>query len=162
MPLWIQETLIVIMQSTVPILALFVITFISQKISELKLKNKNDHINKILDTVDQTVAKVVAFVAQTFVDHLKYAGEWDEAAEKEAFQKAKQQVLLLLTEEARTLIVSVYGNLDAWLLTVIEAQVQANKLKIIVPVIPAPSPMKIEAQSVKIVEASKTTVDLAD
>ena len=69
MPLWIQETLIVIMQSTVPILALFVITFISQKISELKLKNKNDHINKILDTVDQTVAKVVAFVAQTFVDH---------------------------------------------------------------------------------------------
>ena len=56
----------------------------------------------------------------------------------------------------------MYGNLDAWLLTVIEAQVQANKLKIIVPVIPAPSPMKIEAQSVKIVEASKTTVDLAD
>ena len=64
---------------------------------------------------------------QTYVDSLKKQGKFDEEAQKTAFNTAKNTALLLLTQDMRNAITTVYGDFDTWLAKTIEQLVLANK-----------------------------------
>jgi hypothetical protein len=96
-------------------------------ISWLKTKTDNDALEKVLDMVGQTVTDCVLMIDQTFVDPLKKAGKWDDKTAAEAFENCKTQILILLSDEMKSLVVTLYGDLETWLKAKIEAEVRNNK-----------------------------------
>lgn len=87
----------------------------------LSTKIKNEKVRAISDTVLTLVRDSVIYVNQTFVDQLKKDGKFDKENQKEAFSKALERVKINLTEESRKLLEEVYGDVDAWLTTQVEA-----------------------------------------
>lgn len=84
--------------------------------------------NKIVKEIIMAVASAVAMVSQTYVDALKKAGSFDEAAQKEAISRALAACLASLSQSAQDYIQREYGDVNAYLTTRIEAEVRAQKL----------------------------------
>ena len=101
--------------------------FIKVKIAELKEKTKNEKEKKYLDMLDKTICEAVIATNQTYVEALKKAGKFDGAAQAEAFKKTYETVMKLLTEEARTYLTTLVGDLEADIQNKIEAQVNLAK-----------------------------------
>lgn len=90
-------------------------------------KIKNSIVQSIMKDAEKTINECVMATNQTFVNALKDEGKFDEVAMKEAFDKCKEQVLLILSESSKKVIVRTVGDLSAWLETKIESSVLANK-----------------------------------
>lgn len=116
-----------ILTTAISALSVFLIKYIRIKSEELKVKTKDDTYNKYLDDISDIIQQVVLAVSQTYVDTLKSKNAFTEEKQVEAFNKAKSQILLLLTEESKDIIKEVYGDLDSWLDTRIEAEVKIQK-----------------------------------
>ena len=101
--------------------------FIKVKIAELKEKTKNEKEKKYLDMLDKTICEAVIATNQTYVEALKKAGKFDGAAQAEAFKKTYETVMKLLTEEAKTYLTTLVGDLEADIQNKIEAQVNLAK-----------------------------------
>ena len=95
--------------------------------SWLKSKTDNALIEKYIDFADNAVDIAVKETTQTYVDSLKKQGAFDEAAQKEAFNKTFDTAKGLLTEMAVNAINLVYGDVDKWLKSKIESKVAENK-----------------------------------
>jgi hypothetical protein len=89
----------------------------------LKSKTKNERVEKYIDMLDHTIMECVRATNQTYVDSLKKAGTFDEAAQKYAFEMTFNAVAAVLTDEARKYLSEVIKDLDAYMTTKIEAQV---------------------------------------
>ena len=101
--------------------------FIKVKIAELKEKTKNEKEKKYLDMLDKTICEAVIATNQTYVEALKKAGKFDGAAQAEAFKKTYETVMNLLTEEAKTYLTTLVGDLEVDIQNKIEAQVNLAK-----------------------------------
>lgn len=100
---------------------------IKVKIAEIKEKTKNEKEKKYLDMLDKTICEAVIATNQTYVEALKKAGKFDGAAQAEAFKKTYEVVMKLLTEEAKTYLTTLVGDLEADIQNKIEAQVNLAK-----------------------------------
>lgn len=109
------------------ILTTFVIIFISKKAQELKAKTNNELYHKYIDMLEQTIINCVIATNQTYVDALKREGKFDSEAQKIAFQKTYDSVIAILSEDAKTYLNEVIGDLQAYIINQIEAQVNLNK-----------------------------------
>lgn len=109
------------------ILTTFVIIFISKKAQELKAKTNNELYHKYIDMLEQTIINCVIATNQTYVDTLKREGKFDGEAQKIAFQKTYDSVIAILSEDAKTYLNEVIGDLQAYIINQIEAQVNLNK-----------------------------------
>lgn len=109
------------------ILTTFVIIFISKKAQELKAKTNNELYHKYIDMLEQTIINCVIATNQTYVDALKREGKFDGEAQKIAFQKTYDSVIAILSEDAKTYLNEVIGDLQAYIINQIEAQVNLNK-----------------------------------
>lgn len=97
-------------------------------IAWLKSKTKNETLRKLIDQAGATVTDCVKLVNQTYVDVLKREGKFDEAAAKEAYEICKNDVLLLLSKNAKEAITGSFGDIEAWLKVKIEATVRDWKI----------------------------------
>lgn len=123
----IKDILYILITTAVPVLTTYLCKFLYEKWTEGKVKIKND---KIAITLDQVVSMVLDCVEQTnqvFVDELKKKGEFTEEAAAEAFRMSKETALKMLTSDAAEIIVEVYGDVDIYLDTLIEATVKQLK-----------------------------------
>ena len=109
------------------ILTTFLIIFISKKAQELKAKTNNELYNKYIDMLEQTIINCVIATNQTYVDALKREGKFDGEAQKIAFQKTYDSVMAILSEDAKTYLNEAIGDLQAYIINQIEAQVNLNK-----------------------------------
>ena len=109
------------------ILTAYIVSYIRAKINELTEISKNDTLDKYLNMLAETVSKCVIATNQTYVEALKKAGKFDGAAQAEAFKKTYETVMKLLTEEARTYLTTLVGDLEADIQNKIEAQVNLAK-----------------------------------
>ena len=105
----------------------YLVYFIKVKIAELKEKTKNEKEKKYLNMLDKTICEAVIATNQTYVEALKKAGKFDGAAQAEAFKKTYETVMKLLTEEAKTYLTTLVGDLEADIQNKIEAQVNLVK-----------------------------------
>ena len=122
-----KDILYIIITTTVPVLITYLCKFLYEKWTEGKAKIKND---KVATTLDQVVSMVLDCVEQTnqvFVDELKKKGEFTEEAATEAFNMSKKTALKMLTADAAEIITEVYGDVDVYLDTLIEATVKQLK-----------------------------------
>ena len=114
----------------VPLLAIAVaclVAYIKSKTDELNEKHNNELLTKYTNMLSQTVIDCVITTNQTYVEALKGQNKFDEAAQKKAFEMTYNSVLTILNEDAKEYLASIYGDLGAYLTTLIEAEVKRNK-----------------------------------
>lgn len=109
------------------VLTTYLVMFLNAKKEELKIKTDNELAQKYIDMLTDTITTCVIATNQTYVDSLKKQGKFDAAAQEEAFQKTLDAVLSILSDEAQTYLANLYGDLSAYILQLIEAQVNQNK-----------------------------------
>lgn len=78
--------------------------------------------------LQDTVISCVIATNQTYVDSLKEQGKFDAEAQKAAFQKTYDAVMQILTEDAVKYLNEALGDLDKYVNTMIESQVNLQKV----------------------------------
>lgn len=109
------------------ILTKYLVDFLKSKKQEIIDKVDSDTADKYINMVFETVETCVIATNQTYVDSLKESGTFDEAAQKEAFNRTLNAILAILTDDCKEYIVELTGDLQTYLTTLIEAQVNKNK-----------------------------------
>ena len=104
-------------------LTTFIVIWIKAKSAELQKKTNNDILNKYVQMATDTITNCVIATNQTYVNSLKEQGKFDEAAQKEAFQRTYQAVLLILSDEAKEYLNNAFGDLNKYLQEKIESTV---------------------------------------
>lgn len=105
----------------------YLIEFISTKITEAKGKTDNANIQKYLDLLKNTVTDCVIATNQTYVDALKDKDAFDAEAQKAAFKMTYESVMGILTDDAKDYLKNILGDMDSYVTSLIEANVNANK-----------------------------------
>lgn len=114
----------------IPILGVattFLVLFLNSKKQEVDAKIENETAQKYINMALDTIAECVVATNQTYVDSLKAQGKFDMEAQKVAFQKTFDNVMALLSQEAKDYLTVAYGDLTNYLTTRIEAQVKISK-----------------------------------
>lgn len=109
------------------ILTKFLVDFLSAKRDELNSKTDSEIAQKYTNMIYQTVVDCVIATNQTFVESLKKSGSFDEAAQKEAFNRTMSAVMAILSDDAKEYITEATGDLNIYLTQLIEAEVNKRK-----------------------------------
>ena len=124
-----------IVNAFVPILCLlitaggaYLVALLRRRTAQLKQEIGNQTAGKYISLASSAVTQAVTYTAQTFVDYLKNEGAFDETAQAQAFEKAKMAVLDILGDTAVEALGEIYGDVDRWIETKIEAEVRKLKL----------------------------------
>ena len=117
----------VVIIPAIPVLVTFLVKLLKAKADQTTTKISNELARQYLQEAIDAVLQAVTYVSQTYVDSLKKQGKFDAAAQKIAFNTAKDIALQLLTEDAKNLITDLYGDLTVWLDTKIEQTVKEQK-----------------------------------
>jgi hypothetical protein len=115
----------------IPLLAIltkYITTWVQIKIDELTESKNNATFTKYMNLLQSTVIDCVIATNQTYVESLKLQGKFDAEAQKIAFKKTYDAVMLILTEDAVKYLNEALGDLDAYVNTLIEAQVNLQKV----------------------------------
>lgn len=104
-------------------LTTFIVIWIKAKSAELQKKTNNNILNKYVRMATDTITNCVIATNQTYVNSLKEQGKFDEAAQKEAFQRTYQAVLLILSDDAKEYLNNAFGDLNKYLQEKIESTV---------------------------------------
>ncbi len=110
------------------ILTKYLVTFISMKAEEMKQQTSNETAQKYISMASETIMACVLATNQTYVESLKAQGKFDKEAQEVAFNKTLEAVLLLMNDEVKEYITEVFGDLNAYLTTQIEAAVNGTKM----------------------------------
>lgn len=111
----------------VGILSAYIIKWLKAKEVEILDKVDNDTADKYISLLFETISDCVSATTQTYVEALKKQGKFDAEAQKIAFTKSYEAVLAVLTDEAKMYLTNIYGDLNAFIATKIEAEVKAQK-----------------------------------
>ena len=109
------------------ILTTYLILFINKKSKELQAQTDNELYKKYISMLEQTVINCVIATNQTYVDALKEQNAFDAEAQKEAFKRTYEQVMAILSDDAKVYLEEAVGDLQAYITSMIEAQVNLNK-----------------------------------
>lgn len=112
---------------TIPIVVGALVNALNKWVTKQSVQLENDVIEGYLIDITSVISQAVMSTSQTFVDSLKNQGAFDKEAQKEAFQKSKDTVMILLAQDAKDFIIQMYGDLDLWLDTKIEQKVKELK-----------------------------------
>lgn len=124
-----QEVLVQLLIAILPILSAFIIRLLNLKSNEIKQLTKNSKLDKYIDYAADIIKKSVIAVNQTFVEKLKEQGAFTPEKQKEAFELAKKKILSMLNEDSKKVLKSIYGDLNTFLDSQIEATVNNLKIK---------------------------------
>lgn len=123
----IKEMLYTLITVAVPVLVTYLCKFLYEKWNGIKANIENEKIAITLEQVVSMVLDCVEKTNQTYVDELKKKGEFTKEASEEAFKMCKETVLVMLSEDAKKIIAMIYGDIDMYLDTLIEATVKQLK-----------------------------------
>lgn len=115
----------------IPLLAIltkYITAWIQIKINELTDQKNDATFTKYMTLLQDTVISCVIATNQTYVDALKEQGKFDAEAQKIAFQKTYDSVMQILTEDAVKYLNEALGDLDKYVNTMIESQVNLQKV----------------------------------
>lgn len=109
------------------ILGKFAVDWLKAKTEEAKENTSSEQERKYLDMIYNTISTCVIATNQTYVDSLKKSGKFDAEAQKVAFEKTYNAVLVVLNDEVKKYIVETSGDLQVYLTQQIEAIVNDKK-----------------------------------
>lgn len=113
--------------AAIPVCAAFLVQFLRKKSEQIGAQTDNMELKELLDEVTDAVSTAVTYTSQTYVDALKKEGIFDVEAQKTALETSLKMAISLLSESARSALATIYGNLDDYLVSKIEAEVRNQK-----------------------------------
>lgn len=113
--------------SLLGILTKYLVDYLTAKRNEINSKTDNETAQKYTNMIYQTVVDCVIATNQTYVDSLKKSGSFDEAAQKEAFNRTMNAIMTILSDDAKEYITEATGDLNTYLTQLIEAEVNKRK-----------------------------------
>lgn len=119
------------------VLTTYLVMFIKNKSVALQEQTDNELYKKYIALLDETITKCVIATNQTYVESLKDKNAFDIEAQKKAFEMTYQSVLAILSKDAQQYLNEAVGDLNAYIVKSIEAQVNANKVVKAAPELPA-------------------------
>ena len=123
----INEVFTVVLIPLLGLITKYVIEFLHTKREEAKSKIDNNTLKKYIDMLDVTIERAVIATNQTYVNALKEKGEFGPEAQKEALTKTYQAVMAVLNLEAVNYLSEAVGDLQSYIMTGIESQVNIQK-----------------------------------
>lgn len=121
------QILCVIASVVLPIISAIIVRFVYIKIKEIKTGIENENINNILNEAYEAISTAVIFTSQTFVEALKSSGSFNSEKQKEALSIALKKTYEMLSDNAISFIYETYGDIENWIITNIEKEVNLNK-----------------------------------
>lgn len=109
------------------ILTKYLVDYLTAKRNEINSKIDNETAQKYTNMIYQTVVDCVIATNQTYVDSLKKSESFDEAAQKEAFNRTMNAIMTILSDDAKEYITEATGDLNTYLTQLIEAEVNKRK-----------------------------------
>lgn len=109
------------------VLTTYLVMYLKAKSIELQEKVDNDLANKYIQMLTDTICVCVIATNQTYVESLKKQGKFDKEAQQKAFEMTLESVLSILSDEAKEYLTVIYGDLNNYIMQLIEAQVNQNK-----------------------------------
>ena len=109
------------------ILTTYLVIIIRKKSAEIDSKITDDKNSKYVKMLTSTITECVISTNQTYVDNLKGQNVFDKEAQKKAFEMTYNKVMNILTEEAKEYLAEVYGDLDIYITSKIESEVNFFK-----------------------------------
>ena len=110
------------------VLTAYLVNYIKAKSLELTNKTDSEMADKYIQMLTQTITDCVIATNQTYVEALKKQEAFTKEAQKEAFQKTYDAVMLVLTDDAKDYLAEAYGDLTAYITMKIEAEVNKSKI----------------------------------
>lgn len=117
------EILVGVLIVAVPLIGSYARAYLKKKTSLMDNEFIQAHLNELIKSV-------VWAVQQQIVDELKRTGRFTKERQAEAFEKAREKILVQLTEQARAILGEMYNDYVAYIETKIDEQVVLNKLTI--------------------------------
>lgn len=114
--------------AAIPVCAAFLVQFLRKKSEQIGTQIDNMELKELLAEVTDAVSTAVTYTSQTYVDALKKEGIFDVEAQKIALETSLNMAISLLSESARSALATIYGNLDDYLVSKIEAEVRNQKM----------------------------------
>lgn len=114
----------------IPLLGLltkFLIDFLIAKKEEAKSKMNNEIAKKYLEMLNETVVECVNATHQTYVDALKKENAFSEENQKAALQMTYENVMAILSTDAKEYLQEACGDLEIYIKNKIEAKVKESK-----------------------------------
>ena len=109
------------------ILSTYLIKFIKVQGDAVIESIESEKARKYLRMLQNTVTEAVVETNQTYVENMKDKQMFDEEAQKKAFTMTYQRVLSLINEESKVYLANIVGDLNEYITTLIEAEVNRNK-----------------------------------
>lgn len=110
------------------ILTKMLVTYLQTKSKELASKTDNEMAEKYIKMLTETITSCVISTNQTYVESLKYKGEFTIEAQKVAFKDTYENVLKILSEDCKDYLQEAFGDLETYITNRIEAEVKAQKI----------------------------------
>ena len=114
--------------AAIPVCAAFLVQCLRKKSEQIGAQIDNMELKELLTEVTDAVSTAVTYTSQTYVDALKKEGIFDVEAQKIALETSLKMAISLLSESARSALATIYGNLDDYLVSKIEAEVRNQKM----------------------------------
>ncbi len=108
-------------------LTVYIVTLLKAKTKEITDKIENDKADKYIYMLSNTITKCVTATNQTYVNSLKKENAFSKEAQQEALKMTADAVLAILSDEAKSYLPTIVGDLNTYILTQIESEV--NRLK---------------------------------
>ena len=109
------------------ILTTYFFIFVKSKAKELAEKSDNELAAKYINMLTQNITDCVIATNQTYVEALKDKDAFTADAQKAAFNKTYNAVLAILSDDAKEYLTNAFGDLEAYIKSKIEAEVNMNK-----------------------------------
>ena len=113
--------------AAIPVVVAFFVKSSKATAAHLAVQTKNETVERYLEDITDAICTAVTYTSQTYVDRLKADGKFDKDKQTEALNTAVEQAKKLLTAEARNFLEEAYGDLSAYLISKIEAEVRNQK-----------------------------------
>lgn len=103
------------------------IVFVKAKISQGKASTNSEIAIKYLTVLEQTVVDCIKATNQTYVNALKDKNAFDAEAQKTALMHTASAVSQVLSDDAKTHLTDLFGDLETLIVEKIEANIENAK-----------------------------------
>lgn len=122
-----QNLFVVVIIPLLGLITKYLVQFFAVKNEEIKATTDNETFRKYFDMLNKTISNCVVATNQTYVDALKDKNAFTAEAQKEALQKTYNAIMAILSEDAKGYLSNATGDLQSYIMNLIEAQVKENK-----------------------------------
>lgn len=124
---FVTTLLAAVISTAITVATPYLVSFLKKKGTQATEQSHNERAKQYIAEATKAVTTAVTAVSQTYVDALKKENAFTKEAQIEAFNRAKNTTLAILSVEAKEFITAAYDDLDTYLTAKIEEAVRVQK-----------------------------------